>query len=422
MIAGQRVKSVIVTVGEELLSGETVDTNGSWLSKRMAFLGIPVIKRLVVGDDSESIKNAVSEGMRLADLVMVTGGLGPTPDDITRPTVADLLGLDLILDKNLLREIKDKLLFLGSRGLPPSNVVQAKVPQGAKVIPNTRGSAPGLWIDYEGQVVVLIPGVPRELYEMYELAIEDLIREHFDGHLTPLTHRTFHTTGIPESVLNERLDAVRIELPDEIKIASLPNLGGVSIRMSVSGTPDKMRTILDEAETVLSPILKPYRFDSDSGNLVDAMAKEFIRSGLFLGVAESCTGGLLAKRITDSPGSSAYFHGGIVAYSDEIKKDILGVEESILQAEGAVSESVAMAMAQGIVKLLDTDVGIGITGIAGPEGGTEDKPVGTVWYGIYYQGQVSAYHKVFIGDREAIREKATQAALHLLFKKVTAAS
>ena len=299
---------------------------------------------------------------------------------------------------------------------------RAKVPQGAQVIPNTRGSAPGLWIDHEGQVIVLTPGVPRELYEMYELAIEDRIRGHFDGRLIPLIHRTFHTTGIPESVLNELLDAVRIELPDGVRLASLPNLGGVSIRISVSGTPDEMRTILDEAEMVLSPILKPYRFDSDSGNLVDAVAREFIRSGLFLGVAESCTGGLLAKRITDSPGSSAYFRGGVIAYSDDIKKDFLGVEEYILKTEGAVSEAVAMGMAQGIVRYLDTDVGVGITGIAGPEGGTEDKPVGTVWYGISYQGQVSAHHRVFIGDREAIRERATQAALHSLFKKMTVSS
>ena len=419
MNAGAGVRAVVVTVGEELLSGETVETNGSWLSKRLASLGIPVTKRWVVGDDPDSIKNAVSEGVRLAELVLVTGGLGPTADDLTRTAVADLFGLDLQLDQGVLEELRDRFRAMGFDDLPPSNAVQAQVPRGAQVIPNTRGSAPGLWIDREGRVIVLAPGVPREIFEMFELEIEDRVRDHFGQRLTPLVHRTFHTTGISESVLGERVDAVLPELPDGVTLASLPHLGGVSIRISTAGAAEESGERLDEAESVLSPVLAPYRFDAESGDLVEALAAELVRLGLSLAVAESCTGGLLAKRITDHPGSSAYFRGGIIAYADEIKSEILGVEGSVLEGEGAVSEAVVEGMARGVAQCLGADVGIAITGIAGPEGGTEEKPVGTVWYGVSYRGRVMASHRVFPGDREAIRERATQAALNLLFKKVS---
>ena len=411
--------AVVVTVGEELLSGETVETNGSWLSKRLASLGVPVIKRMVVGDDPDSIQGGVSEGLGLADLVLVTGGLGPTTDDLTRPAVAVFFGLELELDQDVLDDLRERFLARGFKEFPPSNVVQAQVPRGASVIPNTRGSAPGLWIDREGGVVVLTPGVPRELYEMYEAEIEGRIRRHFGARLAPLVHRTIHTTGISESVLGERLDAVAAELPSRVTLASLPYLGGVSIRVSTVGTPDQARGRLDDAERLLSPILAPYRFDAESGDLVEAVAEECGRRGLSLAVAESCTGGLLAKRITDRAGSSDYFLGGIIAYANEIKNDLLGVAESVVEAEGAVSEAVAEGMARGVAERFGADVGVGITGVAGPRGGAEEKPVGTVWYGVSLEDRVVVSHRIFPGDREAIRERAAQAALHLLFRMMT---
>ncbi len=411
--------AVVVTVGEELLSGETVETNGSWLSKRLASLGIPVTKRLVVGDDPDSIQGAVSEGLRLADLVLVTGGLGPTTDDLTRPAVAGLFGLELELDQNVLDDLRERFRGRGFADLPPSNIVQAEVPRGALVIPNTRGSAPGLWIDREDRVVVLTPGVPREVYEMYEAEIEGRIRRYFGSRLTPLVHRMFHTTGISESVLGERLSEVSTELPGEVALASLPYLGGVSIRISTAGAPEQARGLLDDAERTLSPILAPYRFEAESGDLVEAVAEELTRRGLSLAVAESCTGGLLAKRITDRSGSSAYFRGGIVAYANEIKMELLGVAGSVVEAEGAVSEAVAEGMARGVAERLGADVGIGITGVAGPGGGAEEKPVGTVWYGVLFEDRTLTSRRVFPGDRGAVRERAAQAALHLLLKMMT---
>ena len=410
---------MVITVGEELLSGETVETNGSWLSRRLATLGVPVTKRLVVGDDPESIQGAVSEGLRLADVVLVTGGLGPTSDDLTRPAVAALLGLTLEVDQAVLDDLRRRFRSRGFGDLPASNIVQAEVPLGAMVIRNSRGSAPGLWIQHGGRIVVLMPGVPRELYEMYEAQVQDLIRGHFGSRLVPLVHRMFHTTGIAESVLGERLDDVAADLPDRVSLASLPYLGGVSIRISTLGAPDVARLRLDDAERVLGPILAPYRFVAASGDLVEAVAHELVERGLTLAVAESCTGGLLAKRITDRPGSSRYFRGGVVAYDNEIKRDVIGVDGAVLEAEGAVSEAVAEGMARRVAERLGADIGVGITGVAGPEGGTDAKPVGTVWYSVARLDQGVTKHRIFPGDREAVRERATQAALHLLLKTLT---
>ncbi len=420
MSDGSALHAVVVTVGEELLSGETVETNGSWLSQQLAALGVPVTKRLVVGDDPDAIQAAVSAGLRLAQLVIVTGGLGPTNDDLTRPAVADLLGLELELDQGILDDLRERFRSRGLTDLPPSNIVQAQVPHGATALTNTRGSAPGLWIESDQRVVVLTPGVPREIYEMYEGEIVGRLRDHFGSRLTPLAHRMFHTTGISESLLGERLDEVGSDLPGEVTLASLPYLGGVSIRISTaSGDAEEAQMRLDEAERTLSPILAPYRFEAESGDLVEAVAEELSRRGLTLSVAESCTGGLMAKRLTDRPGSSTYLRGGVVAYDNEIKSEVLGLDESVFESEGAVSEAVAGAMARGVAERMRADVGVGITGVAGPEGGTDKKPVGTVWYAVFFEDRVVASHRVFPGDREAVRERAAQATLHLLLKTIT---
>ena len=412
----RRAHSFIITVGEELLSGETVETNGSWLSKQLASLGVPVTKRVVVGDDPDSIQTAVSEGLGLADVVLVTGGLGPTADDLTRPAVAELFGLPLEVDEAVLADLHERFRSRGFADFPASNTVQAEVPRGASVIPNTRGSAPGLWIEREEQIVVLMPGVPREVYQMYEAEVRNRIRVHLGSPVEPWVHRTFHTTGIAESVLGEQLDVVAPELPDEVSLASLPYLGGVSIRISTLGSQELAERRLDDAERTLGPILAPFRFEAESGDLVEAVAAELNRCELSLATAESCTGGLLAKRITDRAGSSGYFRGGVVTYSNEIKRDVLGVDGSVIEEEGAVSQVVVEGLARGVADRFGADVGVGITGVAGPGGGTDAKPVGSVWYGVSLKGRTEAKHRIFPGDREAVRERAAQAALYLLLK------
>ena len=408
--------AAVVAVGEELLSGETTDTNGPWLGRKLASLGAPVVRRWVVGDDAEAIQAALSAALAVADLTIVTGGLGPTRDDLTRPAVADLLGLELRSDPQIVEELRERFRARGFSELPESNVSQAAVPRGARVLANSFGTAPGLLMEHEGRSVALLPGVPREMRGIFEEVLEEAIRDRFEGRLVPLVHRTLHTTGIPESVLGEQVDEVRAELPKEVDLAFLPGLRGVSVRISTRSRPDRTLASLDEAQAVLDPVLAPYRIGMETGDLVVAIADVLTRDSLTLAVAESCTGGIVAKRMTDLPGSSTYFRGGVVAYADRVKVELLGVEEAVLVESGAVSEAVACDMARGVADRLNTDIGVGVTGIAGPGGGTPEKPVGTVWFAVARRGRVSASHRVFSGDREAVRERASQAALLLLYQ------
>ena len=416
MSRNKEVTAAVVTVGEELLSGETTDTNGAWLGRKLASLGVPVVRKWVVGDDAEAIGAALDAALAVADLIIVTGGLGPTRDDLTRPAVADFLGLELRSDPEIVADLRNRFRARGVPELPVSNLSQADVPSGARVLPNALGSAPGLLIEHDGRTVALLPGVPREMRGIVEEVLEDIIRDRFEGRLVPLVHRTLYTTGIAESVLGELVDEVRAGLPGEVDLAFLPGLRGVSIRFSTRARAPEAVELLDQAQAVLDPIVAPYRIGTEKGDLVEAIADVLERESLTLAVAESCTGGLMAKRITDLPGSSLYFRGGVIAYADRVKIDLLGLEEAVLVENGAVSEAVAIGMAGGVAALLGTEVGVGVTGIAGPGGGTPEKPVGTVWFAVALKGRTRASHRVFSGDREAVRERGTQAALLLLYQ------
>lgn len=414
----QLVTAAVVAVGDELLSGETTDTNGAWLGRSLASLGAPVVRRWVVGDDAEAVQAALSAALAVADLVIVTGGLGPTRDDLTRPAVAEFLGLELRSDPRIVEELRERFRARGLPDLPSSNLSQADVPRGAQLLANALGSAPGLLMEHEGRSVALLPGVPREMRAVFEDVLGDVLRERFEGRLAPLVHRTLYTTGVPESVLGEHVDEVRAGLPEEVDLAFLPGLRGVAIRISTRSGVERAAAVLDEAQAILEPIVAPFRIGMEKGDLVEAVAELLTSESLTLAVAESCTGGLMAKRITDYPGSSTYFRGGVIAYADRVKLELLGVEEAELVENGAVSEAVAAGMARGVADLLKTDVGVGITGIAGPGGGTSEKPVGTVWFAVAVRERVRTSHRVFSGDREAVRERASQAALLLLYRSL----
>ncbi len=422
MSRSERVKAAVVAVGEELLSGQTTDTNGPWLGKRLAALGAPVVRRWVVGDDAAAIQAALSEALHVADLIVVTGGLGPTRDDLTRPAVADFLDLELRTDPRIVDDLRNRFRAHGLGDLPESNLSQAEVPRGAQVLENARGTAPGLLVEHEGRSVALLPGVPREMRGIFDDVLADVICDRFGDRLVPLVHRTLYTTGIAESVLGERVEGVRAGVPQEVDLAFLPGLRGVSIRISTRARADLAAKLLDEAQAVLDPIVERYRIGMEKSDLVEAVADILTNGAHTLAVAESCTGGLMAKRITDLAGSSTYFRGGVIAYADHVKLELLGVEEAVLVENGAVSETVAAGMARGVADLLKADVGVGITGVAGPGGGTADKPVGTVWIAVAVQGSVRTSHRVFAGDRESVRERASQAALHLLYKQLAAGS
>ncbi len=418
--AGAPARSAVISVGEELLLGETVNTNAAWLGRRLAALGVPVFTRFTVGDERSAIQQALRRALAAADVVVTTGGLGPTPDDRTKEAVADLLGLSLELDEEILDWLAERFRDFGYDELPESNRSQARVPEGAEALPNPHGTAPGLLMDAGRRTVVVLPGVPREMKGLWLDGVEERLRKRLKGRLRPALHRLIRTTGIAESALTERVEEA---LPDDtgpVTVAYLPDVTGVDLRLTArgAGSREEAERWLDRVEASLEDVVSRYRYASESGDFVEAVAALLTGSGRTLATAESCTGGLVAKRITDLPGSSEYFLGGVVSYANASKMRELGVDEELLEAHGAVSGEVARAMVRGVVGRFGADCGLSITGVAGPGGGTDEKPVGTVHYAVSVDGRIRAEHRRFPGDRSDIRERSAQAALWLLHRSV----
>jgi nicotinamide-nucleotide amidase len=413
------MKAAVVTVGNELLYGETVDTNAAWLARSLAALGLPVIRKLTVGDVASEIQLAVRSALDGADLVVVSGGLGPTSDDVTKPAVAELLGRRLEVHADLLERLEAYFRSRGFEEMPALNRTQAEVPHGATILRNPQGTAQGIALEERGQWVVLLPGVPRELRAIFEGDLRAFLVERFGDRAEKVHHRTIHTTGVAESKLAELVEA---QLPKEmgpVTLAYLPDLRGVDLRLTARGvSADDGKAWLGRIEAALAPVVAPWRFEAESGDIVEALTATLVKAGKQVAVAESCTGGLIAKRLTDRAGSSDVFVGGVIAYANDVKIDQLGVTAQDLARHGAVSEPVARQMARGVADRLGAAAGIGITGIAGPGGGTPDKPVGTVWRAICLDGEVDARLSTFVGDREAIRERAAQEALAALYRRV----
>lgn len=374
-----------------------------------------MVARWTVGDREPQIAEALSRALEQADVVLVTGGLGPTPDDRTREAVAGLLGLPLRVDPELLEALEERFRSRGYDPMPPGNVAQASVPEGAHVLGNPVGTAPALAIETEGKAVLLFPGVPAELERVFTERAEPYLRTFLGPRLTPLRHVDIHTTGLPESEVAARLAPVVATLPDGVDVAFLPHVAAVTIRLTVrdAGTG---AVALEAARSAVLSILGDYSYEAPTGDLVEAVAQALIRSGLTVATAESCTGGLVAKRLTDRSGSSTWYLGGVVAYANRAKIEALGVDPALLASRGAVSGEVAEAMAAGAAARFGADCGLGITGIAGPSGGTPDKPVGTVWYAARVGENVESRMQRFVGNRALIRERAAQAVLDLLLR------
>lgn len=407
--------AVLVTVGDELLLGETVDTNAAWLGRKLAALGVDVRRRLTVGDREDEIREAVGVALGAADLVLVTGGLGPTRDDRTRPAVAALLRRPLRVRPDLLAALERRFRARGYDRLPEPNVTQAEVPEGAEVLRNARGTAPGLAMEHEGALVVLLPGVPAELEAIWEDELEPLLAGRFRERLAPVVHRLLHTAGVSESRLSEIVEGVLPEDLGPVSLAFLPDVAGVDIRLTVRGLPDAEAVRrLDELEARIAPVIARWRFEAPSGDLAEALLARLRDQGRRLAVAESCTGGLVAHRITAVPGASDVLVGGVVAYADRAKTELLGVSPDTIARVGAVSEEVARAMAEGVRARFDAEAGVGVTGIAGPAGGSAEKPVGTVWLGASVGERTEARRVVLPGTRGDIQRRAAQAALLLL--------
>jgi len=412
--------AALVTVGNELLYGETVDTNAAWLGRALTRLGIAVGRKFTVGDDPGQIQAAVRSAMDGADLVLVSGGLGPTPDDVTKEAVAALLGLEVHLDEGLLEALAERFRIRGYSRLPSPNRTQAEVPEGAIVFRNPHGTAPGLGLESGTCLVVLLPGVPRELRGIVEDELAPYLRQRFESRIDPIHHRVIHTSGVAESRLSELVTPLLPADMGPITLAFLPDLRGVDLRLTARGvSPAEAEDWFGRMEAALEPAVTPWRFEAESGDIAEALNAALSLTGMTVATAESCTGGLIAKRITDRPGSSEVFLGGVIAYADAVKVAELGVSVDDLRAHGAVSEPVARQMAIGVRERFGASAGVGVTGVAGPGGGSPEKPVGTVWIAIALGDSVDARLISLRGDRTAVRELAAQAVLAWLYRRVS---
>lgn len=397
------MKANLINIGDELLIGQVVNTNASKMSQMLTAAGIAVNQVFTIGDDSDAIVDSITLSLQSADAVLVTGGLGPTKDDITKKTLAELFDSELVENSMALDNVKR---IFASRGyeLTPVNRAQALVPRCCEVLNNDLGTAPCMWFAQDGKVVVSLPGVPFEMEWLMKNRVIPKLQETFKT--DTIITKNILVQGIGESFLSDLIEPWELSLPDNVKLAYLPQAGMVKLRLTArfpfrTSTPD---TTNDDLIASLLPglysLAAKYIVAEDHETLPEAVAHAFTSADLTLGTAESCTGGSLAARLTALPGASAYFKGGVVTYSNEAKTRILGVRQETLASHGAVSEETVREMAAGARALLSTDYAVATTGIAGPTGGTADKPVGTVWIGIASAEGVTA-KKMQYGDRRA---------------------
>ena len=406
----------IIAVGSELLTPHRIDTNSLFLTARLNDIGIVVRKKVVIGDSQDDLATELNDALARVDLVILTGGLGPTADDVTRDVVARVLGRGLALNDAILNRIRQRFDRRGVQ-MPDINRRQAMVPEGATVLPNPHGTAPGLWLDADERVVILLPGPPREMKPMVDAEVLLRLGGRTGG--ARLARRVIKTTGRSESQIEEIAFPVYSRLGEpgaDVETTILATPGQIELHLAARGTDEALLArVLDDGVARLTDALGPVVFSTD-GRALERIVGDALRAAKkTIAAAESCTGGLLLGRLTDIPGSSAWVIGGVVAYDNAIKVRELGVPAATIDAHGAVSEPVAAAMAEGIRAKFQADVGIGITGIAGPDGGTPAKPVGTVAVAVA-MGKTDVRTFVFPGDREAVRRHATSAALKLVLE------
>ena len=413
------MKAEIVAVGSEMLTPTHVDTNSLFITERLNEIGIDLQGKSVAGDDRAALSAMLGDALRRSDLLIVTGGLGPTDDDLTRDVVADLIGRPLEYHAEIFEAIEKRFAARGMR-TPQINRRQAMVPRGAVVLPNRNGTAPGLWMEHDGKFIVLLPGPPREMRPMLDTVIEERLLPHVGE--CRLFRRLLRITGQSESSVEEKMQPLYARwLADDPRITTtiLASLGQIELHLTViAGGAEAGHRALDAAVTEVAEIIGADLF-STGGETMQQVVGELCRSrGLHIAAAESCTGGLVMTRLTEVPGSSDYVDRGIVVYTNQSKTDLLGVPPDLVSAHGAVSERVADAMARGMLRVSTADIAVGITGIAGPAGGTPEKPVGRVVIAAAWRRGDTADSRVrtfnFVGGRDMVRFQASQAALDMV--------
>ena len=376
----KNIYASIITIGDELLIGQVIDTNSAWIAQQLNKIGIAVRNRVAIGDDAKEIKNTLTFENENANVVLITGGLGPTNDDITKKVMCEYFSGNMIVNKSALENVKYLFEQVYHKTVSEVNLKQAEVPDVCEVIQNKRGSAPGMIFKKDGTIFISMPGVPYEMMGIMEDVIPYLQKQ-FE--LPVILHKTILTAGAGESALAEIIKDFEDNLPKEIKLAYLPNYGMVRLRLTTSGF-DKTKTenAIKSQFTELKKLVKNYMVVDDDESMQEVLGKMLLQNKETISTAESCTGGAIASLITSVPGSSSYFEGSIVSYSYDIKESLLDVKRETLEKFGAVSEETVREMLSGLLNKMKTDYGIAVSGIMGPGGGTSDKPVGTVWVAV----------------------------------------
>ncbi len=404
----------VVTIGDEILYGQITDTNTQWMSTELDKIGIKTVRKSSVGDQEDKILQILAEAESRADIILLTGGLGPTKDDITKKMLCKYFDDELVINEDALAFITD---FFVKRGRPMTelNRLQAAVPSRCTYLANKTGTAPGMWFERNGTVFVSMPGVPHEMKYLMANEVIPRLKTFFE---TPIIyHKMIRTIGVGESFLAEKIENWEDNLPEHIKLAYLPSFGQVRLRLTAVGTDEEQlkKEVDAEIEKVL-PLIGSSVFGFDNDDLEVAIGKELKKQGLTVSAAESCTGGYISHMFTKVAGSSAYFMGSVVSYDNSVKVNVLGVNSETIAQHGAVSEETVTQMAEGARKLMKTDFAIATSGIAGPDGGTPEKPVGTLWIACAMEGRTIAKKVQMTNQRDTNIQYGSVVALNLLRK------
>lgn len=407
------MNAIIITIGDEILMGQILDTNSQYIARKLTEMGVEVVEQLSIPDKRDEIYDTVEYAMQEADLILVTGGLGPTKDDVTKKVLAEYFGSRLVLNPEALKWLEE---LLANRNLPmnENNKSQAYLPDNCRILRNYKGTASGMWFERGWKSLISMPGVPFEMEHLMDIyVIPDLKAKY--PHLQ-LEYRMLKVYDVPESQLAEHLESWENGLKDGLKLAYLPSPGMVRLRITAKGEAVKH---LNEVYESLKKALTGMKYTEGEDALEKQTGSILREKGVTIATAESCTGGEIAHMLTSVPGSSAYFKGTVVAYANEVKVNVLGVKAEDIEREGAVSETVVVQMAAGVKKLMGSDYAVSTSGVAGPDGGTADKPVGTVWIGVATPEKVFARKYVFSFTRERNIAKAAAKALELVMMEVT---
>ncbi len=409
------MKIHIITIGDEILIGQIVDTNSAWMAGELNLIGARVGYIHSISDDGDAIRKTLDGALEDADAVLMTGGLGPTKDDLTKKALADYFGVELVYHEPTLVWIQALFERIGRPQKAEALHDQCLMPANAVILPNKMGTAPGMWFEHQGKVIVSMPGVPSEMKYLMGHEVLPKLKARFGG--KPIQHRTILTVGEGETIIAGRVAAIEDRLPPHVKLAYLPAVGQVRLRLTgIADDVVALEQVLNEQAAAITACLSDIVYGFGDTTLEAAIGQMLLAKGLTISAAESCTGGHFSHSLTAIPGASAYFKGAVVAYDNAVKMSLLGVRAETLERYGAVSEQTVLEMARGVRELLQTDLAISISGIAGPDGGTPEKPVGTIWMAIASKDAVTAQKIVRGKDRLSNIQYATIQALNMVRK------